>query len=27
VIEAQGNVYALLGELLEPRDAEESTKR
>ena len=26
VIEAQGNVYALLGELLEPRDAEESTK-
>lgn len=27
VIEVQGNVYALLGELLEPRGAEESTKR
>jgi len=27
VIEVQGNVYALLGELLEPRDAEESTKQ
>jgi hypothetical protein len=26
VIEAQGNVYALLGELLEPRGADESTK-
>jgi transposase len=27
VIEVQGNVSALLGELLEPRDAQESTER